>query len=215
MQLIKLGWLWKKMDSEDETAIYVEAIEVILNHLLYIRGVYPAQIFKKRRVYNTPVYIAAFPALNVYLGNVLRTVQQLLKDERQLRLEVIIYSEETESTESYMLDLQPVASQQLQQLRQDQYLMEYEEQLRFALYKLGERVKKLPKLSQSAKFKVHIHTTQAVFTKFSQEAQYQEFPWLQADAGGPRQVSHRLSLLPLAAIDKLGLKMQAHLGISS
>lgn len=202
------------MDSEDVTAIYVEAIEVILNHLLYIRGVYPAQIFKKRRVYNTPVYIAAFPALNVYLGNVLRTVQHLLKDERQLRLEVIIYNEETECTESYMLDLQPVASQQ-QQLKQDQYLLEYEEQLRFALYKLGERVKKLPKLSQSAKFKVHIHTTQAVFTKFSQEAQYQDFPWLQADVGGSRQVSQKLSLLPLAAIDKLGLKMQAHLGISS
>lgn len=201
------------MDSEDVTAIYVEAIEVILNHLLYIRGVYPAQIFKKRRVYNTPVYIAAFPALNVYLGNVLRTVQHLLKEERQLRLEVIIYSEETECTESYMLDLQPVASQQ-QQLRQDQYLLEYEEQLRFALYKLGERVKKLPKLSHSAKFKVHIHTTQAVFTKFSQEAQYQDFPWLQADVGGSRQVSQKLSLLPLAAIDKLGLKMQAHLGIS-
>lgn len=202
------------MDSEDETAIYVEAIEVILNHLLYIRGVYPAQIFKKRRVYNTPVYIAAFPALNVYLGNVLRTVQHLLKDERQLRLEVIIYNEETECTESYMLDLQPVASQQ-QQLKQDQYLLEYEEQLRFALYKLGERVKKLPKLSHCAKFKVHIHTTQVVFTKFSQDAQYQDFPWLQADVGGSRQVSQKLSLLPLAAIDKLGLKMQAHLGISS
>lgn len=201
------------MNAEDVTAIYVEAIEVMLNHLLYIRGVYPAQIFKKRRVYNTPVYIAAFPALNVYLGNVLRTVQHLLQNERQLRLEVIIYGEETEYSESYMLDLQPVGSQQQQQ-RQDQYLLEYEEQLRFALYKLGERVKKLPKLSQNAKFKVHIHTTQAVFTQFSQEAQYQEFPWLQADAGESRQGSHKLSLLPLAAIDKLGLTMQAHLGIS-
>lgn len=203
------------MDTENVTAIYVEAIEVMLNHLLYIRGVYPTQIFKKRRVYNTPVYIAAFPALNVYLGNVLRTVQHLLQNERQLRLEVIIYGEETEYLESYMFDLQTVGSQQQQQQRQDQYLLEYEEQLRFALYKLGERVKKLPKLSQSAKFKVHIHTTQAVFTQFSQEAQYQDFPWLQADAGGSRQGSHKLSLLPLAVIDKLGLKMQAHLGISS
>lgn len=199
------------------TAIYVEAIEVILNHLLYIRGVYPEQIFKKRRVYNTPVYIAAFPALNCYLSNILRTVQHLMADQQQLRLEVIIYAEEKEFMESYMLELQPVSTQQHQQLKQDQYLLEYEEQLRFALYKLGERVKKLPKLSQTAKFKVHVHTSQSFFTKFCHEAQYQNFPWLQVDAGNtelPKTESQTLSLLPLAAIDKLGLKMEAHIGIS-
>lgn len=204
------------MDLEDLTAIYVEAIEVILNHLLYVRGVYPQQIFKKRRVYNTPVYIAAFPTLNCYLGNILRTVQHLMQDQRQLRLEVIIYAEENGSMESYMLELQPASHQQQQQMKQDQYLLEYEEQLRFALYKLGERVKKLPKLSQTAKFKVHIHTSQTFFTKFCQEAQYQDFPWLQVDADNNvlSKTSHRLSLLPLAAIDNLGLKMEAHIGIS-
>lgn len=204
------------MDSEDLTGIYVEAIEVILNHLLYVRGVYPQHIFKKRRVYNTPVYIAAFPTLNCYLGNVLQTVQHLMQDQRQLRLEVIIYAEENDSTESYILELQPASNQQQQQMKQDQYLLEYEEQLRFALYKLSERVKKLPKLSQTAKFKVHIHTSQTFFTKFCQEAQYQDFPWLQVDADNNvlSKTSHRLSLLPLAAIDNLGLKMEAHIGIS-
>ncbi|KAH8414031.1 hypothetical protein KR222_002838 [Zaprionus bogoriensis] len=200
------------MDTEDAAAIHVEAIEVLLNHLLYIRGVYPAQIFKKRRVYNTPVFMAAFPALNCYLGNVLKAVLHLLQEQQQLQLEAVIYADEGEQhLESYMLEVQPIEAQ-LQPRGQDQYLLEYEEQLRAALYRLAERVKKLPKLPPGARFKVHIHTTQARFTQFSQEAQYQEFPWLQADATAAG--AHKLSLLPLASVGKLGLRMQAHLSIS-
>lgn len=196
------------MESDDIGAIHVEAIEVVLNHILYVRGVYPEQIFKKRRIYNTPVFIVAFPALNSYLANVLRTVQQLLQNPaQQLKLEVIIYGNDPEHMESYLLEMQPVQSDHTQ----DQYLMEYEQQLSAALYKLADRVKHLPKLGQNAKFKVHIHTTQTAFTQLSHDAQYQEFPWLQASANPQQLEPRKFSLLPLATVDKVGLKMDAHI----
>lgn len=191
-------------------AIQLEAIEVILNHILYIRGVYPAQIFKKRRVYNTPVFIVAFPALSSYLANVLKTVQQhLLKNTAQFRMEITIYGNESDHMESYFLEMQRIQADPAE----DQYLMEYEQQLRTALYKFADRVKHLPKLDQNAKFKVRIHTTQAAFTELSHDAQYQEFPWLQSN-GSPlqlKQQQQKFSLLPLSRVDKVGLRMEAHI----
>ncbi|XP_034489222.1 mitotic spindle assembly checkpoint protein MAD2B [Drosophila innubila] len=198
------------MELEDVAAIHLEAIEVIINHILYIRGVYPLQIFKKRRVYNTPVFIVAFPALNCYLANVLKTVKQMLVNQvQELKLEVIIYGDEGDHMESYVLEMLPVVSEDQ---NQDQYLLEYEEQLRSALYKLAERVKKLPKLSKNSKFKVQIHTTQTAFTHLSHDAQYQEFPWLQTDGNSQLgEESQRFALLPLATVKKVGLKMQAQI----
>ncbi|KAM8705864.1 hypothetical protein ACLKA7_010199 [Drosophila subpalustris] len=196
------------MDLEDIIAIHLEAIEVILNHILYIRGVYPSQIFKKRRVYNTPVYIASFPALNLYLANVLKTVKQMLSQAQQFKLEVIIYADESNHLESYLLEMLPVVA--LDQ-NPDQYLLEFEQQLRSALYKLPERVKKLPKLEKSGKFKVHIHTTETTFNSLSHDAHYQEFPWLQTDGNSHPGESQIFSLLPLATVQKVGLKMQAHI----
>jgi len=188
----------------------LEAIEVILNHILYIRGVYPSQIFKKRRVYNTPVFIVAFPALNCYLANVLKTVKQMLVNQMQeLKLEVIIYEDEGKHMESYLLEVLPVVSQDQ---KHDQCLWEYEQQLRSALYKLAERVKSLPKLSKNSKFKVHIHTTETAFSQLSHDGQYQEFPWLQIDGNSPQLVEPRkFSLLPLVTVEKVGLKMHAHI----
>lgn len=196
------------MELEEIIAIHVEAIEVILNHILYIRGVYPAQIFKKRRVYNTPVFIVAFPALNSYLANILKTVQNLLTNAvQQLKLELIIYSNEAEHKESYFLEMQPGQAD----FTQDQYLMDYEQQLRAALYKFADRVKHLPKLGQNAKFKVHIHTTQTTFTQLSHDAQYQEFLWLQSTESPHQLKQQKLCLLPLSKVDKVGLRMEAYI----
>lgn len=198
------------MEFEDVAAIQLEAIEVILNHILYIRGIYPSQIFKKRRVYNTPVFIVAFPTLNCYLANVLKTVKQMLVNQvQELKLEVIIYGDDSGHKESYVLEMLPAVSEDQ---NQDQYLLEYEEQLRSALYKLAERVKNLPKLGKNSKFKVHIHTTQAAFTNLSHDAQYQEFPWLQTDGNSQLgKESQNFAVLPLATIKKVRLKMQAQI----
>ncbi|XP_030375752.1 mitotic spindle assembly checkpoint protein MAD2B [Scaptodrosophila lebanonensis] len=188
--------------------ILLEAIEVLVNHLLYVRGVYPPQIFKKRRVFNTPVFVSIYPPLNNYLTNILNAAQELLRRQELQCLEVIIYRDDMEHMESYRCELESLPNGQ-----DDQYLLLYEQQLRAALYKLSERLKPLPKLTEDAKFKVHLHTTQSAFIQLNNNAQHQEFPWLQATAAsnvqtrGPRQYN----LLPLTAVDKVGLKMQAHI----
>ncbi|XP_034663355.1 mitotic spindle assembly checkpoint protein MAD2B [Drosophila subobscura] len=200
------------MQSEYANDIHLEAIEVLLNHILYVRGIYPAQIFKKRRIYNTPVYVSIYPPLNTYLAGVLRSARELLARRDLKCFEIILYHSENQPLESYMLQLDILESGAARQPAEDPHLIEYEQQLRVALHKLSERVKPLPKLPGNCQFKVHLHTTQTAFVQFSHEAQYQDFPWLQAET--PQQMdarSPKVCLLPLATVDNVGLKMQARI----
>ncbi|XP_001359547.3 mitotic spindle assembly checkpoint protein MAD2B [Drosophila pseudoobscura] len=200
------------MQSEYADDIHLEALEVILNHILYVRGIYPAQIFKKRRIYNTPIFVSIYPPLNTYLAGVLRSARELLCRRELKCFEILLYHSENTPIESYMLQIEQLEPEAARQPAQDPHLIEYEQHLRAALYKLSERLKPLPRLPGNCQFKVHLHTTQTAFVEFSHEAQYQEFPWLQAET--PQQMEARsgtVSLLPLVAVDNVGLKMQARI----
>ncbi|XP_052857185.1 DNA polymerase zeta subunit 2 [Drosophila gunungcola] len=196
------------LESENAVDIHLEAIEVLLNHILYVRGIYPSQIFKKRRVYNTPVFVSIFPPLNNYLASILRSAREFLLRRELQCLVVIVYQKENEPLESYQLQMETLEGRG-QSTTEDPHLMEFEQQLRSAIYKLSERLKQLPKLpAGSCQFKVHLHTTQDAYVRFSHDSQYQEFPWLQAQTA-ESQHSQSISLLPLARVENVGLKVQA------
>lgn len=66
-------------------------LEVYVQSILYLREVYPAAIFRKRRYYNTAVYISIFPQLTDYLKQVLTSVKYFKEKNQLRRVEVIIY----------------------------------------------------------------------------------------------------------------------------
>ncbi|XP_017493757.1 PREDICTED: mitotic spindle assembly checkpoint protein MAD2B [Rhagoletis zephyria] len=200
------------MNSEDLTDILIEALEVFVNHIIYVRGVYPEQIFKKRRVYNVPVYVSIFPSLNSYILNVLKAARSL---QQQGELECVLlqfYHDEIPLNECYKFDIK-----QLQQfiefpereeaelpMLHDRFLIDFEQELRSSLYKLAERLKPLEKLPKGAKFKVSLNTTQEAFVKFSHNPYYQDFPWL-CDRLKLEQEKRVISLLPLTHLYSIGL----------
>ncbi|XP_017008330.2 DNA polymerase zeta subunit 2 [Drosophila takahashii] len=194
------------MQAENEADIIVEALEVLVNHILYARGIYPAHIFKMKRMYNTPVFVSIFPPLNNYLTGVFRSAQELLRRRELQGLELILFQKENEQLESYKLSLECREDVQLA----DDHLMEFEQKLRAAIYQTSERLNQVRKLpAGSCQFKVHLHTTQEAFIRLSHESQYQEFPWLQAPSPKAQMPSQTLSLLPLASVESVGLKMEA------
>nr|XP_016938400.2 mitotic spindle assembly checkpoint protein MAD2B [Drosophila suzukii] len=194
------------MQDENEADIVVEAIEVLVNHILYVRGIYPAHIFKKKRMYNTPVFVSIFPPLNNYLTGVLRSAQELLRRRELQCLELIVYQKESEQLESYKMSTVPPGDGQLA----DDHLMEFEQKMRSAIYQIAERMNQVRKFpAGSCQFKIHLHTTQEAFIRLSHESQYQEFPWLQAQNQEPQSPFETVSLLPLAMVETVGLKMEA------
>ncbi|KAF5352635.1 hypothetical protein D9756_005990 [Leucocoprinus leucothites] len=99
--------------SETRTLTFNEAVrgiaefvEVAIHTILYVRQVYPPDIFVRRKKYETPVYQSRHPMLNEYisgavkavrdeleLGNVRRIIV-VIKDQNQVALERFIFSVE-------------------------------------------------------------------------------------------------------------------------
>ncbi|EDW97747.1 DNA polymerase zeta processivity subunit [Drosophila yakuba] len=194
------------MQAEIASDIMVEAMEVLVNHILYVRGIYPSHIFKIKRMYNSPIFVSIYPPFNNYLAGVLKSAQELLRRRELQCLEIIVYQKENEKLERYKIQLE---AQDCGLPAEDQ-LTDFEQEMRSAIYQISQRMNQVPKLpAGSCQFKVHLHTTQEAFIRFSQESQYQEFPWLQAQKTESQVPRRTISLLPLAKVKDMGLKMEA------
>lgn len=147
----------------------MEALEVFINHIIYVRDIYPSQIFKKRRIYNTPVYVSIYPPLNTYLYKVLRTSRELLKSGELECIEILLYRDECKELERYKFKLKLEKFQG----NEDEFLMDFEEQVRNSLSLLAERLKGLEKLPSDAKFRILVHTTHAAFIRLTHNSHYQ------------------------------------------
>ncbi|KXN88762.1 Mitotic spindle assembly checkpoint protein MAD2B [Leucoagaricus sp. SymC.cos] len=54
-------------------------VEVAIHTILYVRQVYPPEIFIRRKKYETPVYQSRHPALNEYISGAVRAVRDELE----------------------------------------------------------------------------------------------------------------------------------------
>ena len=53
-------------------------VEVAIHTILYVRQVYPAEIFVRRRKYDTPVFQSRHPALNEYIAGAVKAISDEL-----------------------------------------------------------------------------------------------------------------------------------------
>jgi len=88
-------------------ALRSSVIEVAIHTILYVRQVYPAEIFVRRKKYETPVFQSRHPALNDYISGAVKAVADelthgkvdkiviVIKDKEQIALERYLFSVET------------------------------------------------------------------------------------------------------------------------
>jgi len=81
-----------------------EFIEVAIHTILYVRQIYPADLFIRRKKYDTPVYQSRHPALNEYISGAVKAIGEelvlgnvdkvvvVIKDKEQVALERFIFS---------------------------------------------------------------------------------------------------------------------------
>ncbi|KAF8203091.1 DNA-binding protein [Pholiota molesta] len=84
-----------------------EFIEVAIHTILYVRQIYPAEIFVRRKKYDTPVFQSRHPSLNEYISGAVKAIGDelvhgkvdkvvvVIKDKEQVPLERFIFSIET------------------------------------------------------------------------------------------------------------------------
>lgn len=157
-----------KMESD----LFLEMLEVYINSILYLREVYPAAIFRKRRIYSTTTYISIFPPLNEYLVNVLKTARELKDADKLFQVELIIFQRECELfgtpddeevLEKFIFRVERNEAQSSKH-DLDTYILKFEEELRRGLIELNQNAKNLNRLNtEYCKFRIHLETTENAY----------------------------------------------------
>lgn len=60
------------------TALTTFAVEVAIHTILYVRQVYPPELFVRRRKYDTPVFQSRHPDLNEYIATAVNSISEEL-----------------------------------------------------------------------------------------------------------------------------------------
>ncbi|KAL0576803.1 hypothetical protein V5O48_005173 [Marasmius crinis-equi] len=97
----------KSLTYKQTAYAITEFIEIAIHTILYVRQVYPADLFVRRKKYDTPVFQARHPALNEYISDAVKAIREevihgnvdkvivVIKDKDQLALERFIFSLDT------------------------------------------------------------------------------------------------------------------------
>ncbi|TBU34754.1 DNA-binding protein [Dichomitus squalens] len=79
-----------------------EFIEVAIHTILYVRQVYPAELFVRRRKYDTPVFQSRHPALNEYIAGAVKAISDELALGHVDKVVVVIKSAQEQPLERFI-----------------------------------------------------------------------------------------------------------------
>ncbi|CAK9834020.1 Mitotic spindle assembly checkpoint protein MAD2B [Anthophora retusa] len=187
------------------TDILLEFLEVAFNHILFFRNLYPKEIFERRKVYSTIVYVSEHPELNEYIKNVLNTIRELLKeDENSVKaVNLVFYNRKREPIEKFVFDLVKL---QTSNTEKDPYYLKTEEALRTICLKLSMCEAYLKPLPEDSTFTIEIQTYETAHVALNENPHCEDFPWIIHDSA--LEMTEK-NLLPLKTVktDCLTLQM--------
>ncbi|KEP49545.1 putative mitotic spindle assembly checkpoint protein MAD2B [Rhizoctonia solani 123E] len=86
----------------------VEFLEVAIHTILFIRGVYPPDLFIRRRKWDAPVYQSRHPALNEYIAGAVGAVRDELILGKVDKMVLVIKNGQDVALERFIFSLQTV-----------------------------------------------------------------------------------------------------------
>lgn len=148
----------------------MEFVEVYISSVLYLRGLYPAQIFKRRKFCNLPVWCSIYPKLNDYLREIYLAIKDLKSKSQLGQIDLLIYKGNIDNiVESHVIEI----DKDFEVPEQDKYLMNIEEKFRKSLLALEKRCKSLKPIDKDCKFKIYLQTTESSYINLCSESKFQ------------------------------------------
>ncbi|KAF7311061.1 HORMA domain-containing protein [Mycena chlorophos] len=83
-----------------------EFIEVAIHSILYVRQVYPADLFIRRKKYDTPVFQSRHPALNEYISKAVKAIGEQMLTGNLEKVAVVIKNREQEALERFLFSVE-------------------------------------------------------------------------------------------------------------
>ncbi|KAF9814184.1 hypothetical protein IEO21_05253 [Rhodonia placenta] len=89
--------------SDDPTLTFnLLTVEVAIHTILYVRQIYPADLFVRRKKYDTPVYQSRHPALNEYISGAIKAIEEELLLGHVDKVVVVIKNKEDIALERFI-----------------------------------------------------------------------------------------------------------------
>ncbi|KAJ7070844.1 spindle checkpoint protein [Mycena amicta] len=85
-----------------------EFIEVAIHTILYVRQIYPADLFIRRKKYDTPVFQSRHPGLNEYIANAVKAIGEQLLTGNLEKVVVIIKNKEQIALERFLFSIENI-----------------------------------------------------------------------------------------------------------
>ncbi|XP_076679802.1 DNA polymerase zeta subunit 2 [Andrena cerasifolii] len=185
--------------------ILLEFLEVAFNHVLFFRNLYPKEIFVKKKIYSTTVYVSEHPELNEYIKNVLNAIRELVKeDENSVKaVNLVFYNRTKQPIEKFVFELVKL---QANAAEKDPYYLKTEEALRTICLKLSMCGAYLKPLPEDSSFSIEIQTYETAHVAVSENPRCEDFPWI-IDEGNLEMRDNNLLPLKTVRTDCLNLQM--------
>lgn len=187
--------------------ILLEFLEVAFNHILFFRHLYPGEIFVKKKIYDTTVYVSKHPELKEYLKNVLNAIRELVKeDENSVKMvNLVFYNKNKQPIEKFVFDLLKL---QINSTEKDPYYLKTEEALRTICLKLSMCEAYLKPLPEDSTFSIEIQTYETAHVALSGNPNCEDFPWI-INENALEMTNAKLLPLKTIKTDCLNLQMYA------
>ncbi|CAH1239340.1 MAD2L2 [Branchiostoma lanceolatum] len=185
--------------------IVCEFLEVAFHQILYIRQVYPAGIFQRRKKYNIPVQMSCHPDVTRYLQDTLQTIRPLVGRGEVDKVVLNVTDRQARPLERFVFEVTPPVQPSV---NDDSYLLRLEQALRAFVLKINVCDSMLDTLPQDVTFSVHVYTQDSAAASLEQQQLVQNFPWVEADSDSLKMPNARI--IPLKTMTSNVIKMQLY-----
>ena len=197
----------KKSKTSLGVDVVCEFLEVAIHQLLYIRDLYPASVFGRRRMYGVSVKMCLHPEVAEYISKVLETVCYCMENRAAETVVMVVKSKIGDVLEQFVFEACAAPAQHGDDI-EDSYLLELEASLRSSLLRLTTCASELPRLEEGATFAILVRTQTDTAEKLSVQSAVKVNPMLWVEANDGERGGEKLRLLPINSMVSAHLKLQ-------
>ncbi|XP_065183401.1 mitotic spindle assembly checkpoint protein MAD2B-like [Sycon ciliatum] len=199
--------------------IVCEFLEVAWHQILFLRDVYPASVFGRRRMYGTSVRMCLHPDVNQYIAQSLEAIRGCLVRGDVETIVLVVRNQAGLVVEQYVFEA-AVPERRDPDEFEDRYLLEVEASLRAALLRLTTCAGGLGSLhGDGVTFAVLVKTRRDAAERLAVQsaAQVQPMHWLEANCssggggdgdGGSETIAAPNDLHPINSFSSEHVKLQ-------
>eukprot|EP00112_Aurelia_sp_Birch-Aquarium-sp1_P015427 Seg3414.2 transcript_id=Seg3414.2/GoldUCD/mRNA.D3Y31 product="Mitotic spindle assembly checkpoint protein MAD2B" protein_id=Seg3414.2/GoldUCD/D3Y31 len=186
-----------KRETSSVADIICEFLEISINLILYIRGVYPDGIFRKCQKYGIAAMMSCHPELNMYIKDVLIGIRSLILAGNVERVNLHINTKDDTPIERFVFELQFFEHGGTQISSHIQGIEQYLRDLLLKINACDALLKPLPKSSDDCTFAVTVETKQSVANDMVNFEHFEGFPWVNANKDDKGISIEQSTIMPL------------------